>query len=1031
MGLGNIGVLRPRVLARITHNPALTVLRYLSGDVEGAPSATRPNPDGELVDLAELSVTIDPLTRKTSVGGVSIVVLDDGSIREATAASPMFGAQIEILVGDKLDAESAYTQVFVGTIMEITPEEGLVKIDAEGALNMIRDRDLKATDFVNSSSVVQRHPLQIIEAILDAADLPSSLIDLASLDPDTFSSGPRAMSHWNIARGVHGNFDRSINEPVSAFQLIDQLLNLMDGALVPLTDGRLSFRQFDPSATPVKTFDDDEIIGDIEQTATFANLINHARILFGWKGQHASADEEPWLRIASGGYVRNLSQQDYLFQVARQDSTSVTDYAFPTLPERRQMRQFETKWVGTSSTVISDISGTSDPVTVKCFGGHLASFTGVERKLNGVSDGAANFTLNAPDRVAFLMIFRASSFLQSFEIMRATSVTEFPNIKIITDNDANGLPNPDENLAVGRVDFVCDRAQLGTSKVAHTAAIDADGFPPGARPLSVVDITIAVEYVQNVLKRFSNGLPIVEIDVHLTEENLGLELMDIVALNNNVFLNRGNDGVTTQKFEIVGKRLHILDDEPRVALTLAFANDPTLTTLDFVLEIVGKKFFDGLDFDTDGQMMEPHSTGGLEVTGTGGLNVSIGAGANVGSGGVPYAGISTFALTDAANNHFVYDHHRQLLIHSSEAAVPILTPDHHLVATMVTAGGVITSKRDRRRGPGMIVSGRTLGGANRFTPNAAFDLYTRPREDFLPNGLEVGDFGTLGTDIFVHQGVNVASGGRSIQMDFDGGGGGVEPEVVTEYIFPIQLGHVYRATGFFIASNNFAAPTITVQYFDEEFRPTGGDDSVTLTKTPVVASNAINAIQVLAFPSQGGTFRYARVRFRATALATNTGTVYLDRLEFEEVNPSFHAFLTGDQAIGSTGPVPILFDSVAAAGLGFNNGLAFSTFSSRWFPIIEGRYITGVSVSEESISPGNWRVRLQLDPTGASGFTNVKSFFEITPSGVVKEQSGTTVITAQRGNVFRIVTDTVLDGSYTINGDSIGILTNWWAIRID
>lgn len=1028
MGIGNLGVIRPRVLARITHNPGSTVLRYLSGDVEGAPSATRPDPDGELVDLAELSVTIDPLTRKTSIGGVSIVVLDDGSIREATAASPLFGAQIEILVGDKLDAESAYKKVFEGVILEITPEEGLIKIDAEGALNMIRDHDVIATDFVNSSSVVQRHPLQIIEAILTATDLPSSLIDSASLDPDTFSSGPRAMSHWNMARGVHGNFDRSINEPVSAFQLIDQLLNLMDGALVPLTDGRLSFRQFDTSATVVKTFADDEVI-TFQQTETFQNLINVATLLFGWKGQHASAEEEPWLRIASGGYVKNSSQQDYLFSTRRLDDTSVTDYAFPTESRRLQMRQFETKWVGASSTVISDINGISDPVTVQCFGGHLASFAGVERKLNGVSDGKVNFALNGLDRFAFLMVFRESSFLRSFEIMRATSVTEFPNIRIITDNDANGLPNPDENLAVGRVDFLCDRAQLGTSIVAHTAAIDADGFPPGARPLSVVDITIAVEYVSNVLKRFSNGLPIVELDVHLTEENLSLDLMDLVALNNDVFLNRGNDGVTTQIFEIVGKRLHILDDEPRVALTLALAGDPTLTTDDFVAEIVAKKFFDGLDFETDGQMMEPHSTGGLKVTGIGGLNVSVSAGANVGSGGIPYAGISTFALTDDSPNHLVYDHHRQLLIHSSEAGTPILTPDHHLVASVSTSGGALNVQRNRRRGPGMIVSARTLGGANRFTPNAALDLHTRAREAFLPNGLEVGDFGTLGTDIFVHQGVNVASGIRSIQMDFDGAG--VEPEVVTEHIYPIELGHVYRATGFFLASNNFAAPRITVQYFDQDFIATGGDDIVTFPKVPATGATAINAVQVVAFPPQNGGGRYARVRFRAIASGANVGTIYLDRLEFEEISPSFHAFLTGDQGIGATGPVQILFDSVGSAGLGFNNGLAFSTGTSLWSPIVEGRYITGVSVSEEAISPGNWRVRLQLDPTGASGFANVKSFFEITPSGVVKEQSGTTAIRAERGNVFRIVTDTVLDASYTVNGDAGGILTNWWAIRID
>ena len=959
------GARESRVLVNLTN--ASGTNQFLSGehDTIDAPPI--------LIDVGDIGQEMDLRTRKIEYGSTSVTFVDDGIVRNLIKTEPVFGQKIEIFLGTKALAEGSFKKVFNGHLTDSEVEGKEISLEADDVRSIMKDRLLSGRDFVGSDLdyIINRHPLQIMLAILQAV-VPAGNIATSTFDPDNYDTGSRANSHWNTARAIHGDFDRRIVEPESALGMIDELALIMDGAVIVDIDGIFRFIPFDPTTAASENFIQEDIRG-YRQGETFQNLTNKATVYFNWKGSNAGGDV--LVRVPSGEFrAPNSTQNDFIHIWNAVDGDSQVDYVHPDGPgaARTEHLDIETKWIGVSSLLEVEHAPSVTGITV--IGGWASAFSGVDRILNGTSDGSANSGLNATDRKGFLLV-------------------EFPI--------------PDTDGIIGREIISVDNATIDFLNEGHPAQgnnIDLTGIPIRVtfnvlarglfgtvanqtlpRNSLVTDITIPIARAKQGIVRFSNGLPTPEIDVDL--QYADLELADFITAVEPRYLARGQDGLlATDKLEVVGKSMKLVGDDRRVTIKFAQALDPTIVTLIETL-IRFRIFLTDLNpFDDEGTpTWDSYIPGGLELSNPGGLSVSIRDGTAFGMHGshrIP-TGIPDIALVALRDNYILHDSHSRLFARIDTAVAagrPATSNALQFVGVVETGLLAQVSRTDLRITSRGIVSPRLVFGANGQILNGTFSHRFRNTDRFPPDFVEVepidsvwGAPAAVGNDVeLVTFAGSVKSGDAALGLLTANRGYRQGDLVPVEGTRPYAASFLWRG------------PTGTDAVGKIEWI---AQDRVTIVATSTILSKAPATVNVFergtAVVDAPSTARFARVIFTRGPSAT-VATVDLDRWDLRPIPITFHVEKTATQTLPDNTFVKINWGQFHSGPLGTANyGSQFSLVTDNFVAPFDSEWdFCGAIAHTQSGEEVQTRVGLFVNGTLVKESQDARKRAESNPLGV-------------------------------------------------
>lgn len=871
-----VGARESRVLINLTLASGTT--QFLSGEhdsIEAVPI---------LEEVGDIGQEMDLRTRKITYSSTSVKFIDDGIIRNLLTTEPVFGQKLEIFLGTKSLAEGSFKKVFNGHIRDSEVEGKLISLEADDVRSMMKDRLLRARDFVTSVSdyIINRHPLQIMLAILEAV-VPAANINTASFDPDNYATGSRAISHWNTARAVHGDFDRRVVEEESALGMLDELALLLDGAVIIDLDGVFKFVQFDPSATPVENFVKEDIRG-FRQSNTFGNLVNKSTIFFNWKGKNDGGDVIA--RVPSGTFRRPSNTNDYVHTWNRVDADSQADYAHPDGPAlRTEHLDIETKWVGVSSLL--EFQHPPAATTITVIGGWASAFSGVDRILNGTSDGSVNSGLNSGDRKGFLLI--------EFPIPHTDGIFGFEIVSVDTAtidflNEGHPSQGGDTDLVGIPIRVIFDILARGLFGTVANQTLPRNSL--------VTDITIPVARAAQGIQRFSNGLPTPEIDVDL--QYADLELADFITAVEPRYLDRGKNGLTAStKLEVIGKSMRLLGDDKAVTIKFADAKAPAILNADDLIIRFRDFLEDHLSWDDEGAPeWDSWIAGGLEVFDPGGLFVGVRDGRVFGAHGPQLLSdqIQNIPAVASRDNYILYDSHTRMFnrIDTAVAAgAPATTKVQQFVAVIELGATVQVSRKDLRITSRGVVSPRMLFGANGQTINGTFSHRFRNSDRFPPDFIELepidsvwGAPGAAGNDLeLATSAASVESGDVALGLLSAARG--------------VRLGDIVAVEGGrpYLAEFLWRGPTGTdargkIEWLAQDRVTVVSTDTV-FDKTPTTVNVFERGVKVFDAPA---TARFARLIF-TRGLSTTVATVNLDRWSLRPVPVTFHVEKTATQTI--------------------------------------------------------------------------------------------------------------------------------------
>ncbi len=575
--------------------------------------------DPSIVNIDPISAKYDPRTKKVQMSRLTVTVVGgasgDALWRDIIAANRLKGAKVEVLFGP---AESSFTDFSTN---DLQPYFGGIfddfKVDPEGQLIDLEILDIwTAIDDVKTVGVwFDQHPLEIALDILDnRVGLDSSLRDATTFDPsDAANANNSHLNVWRCAAPSSYYIDNPVTSPTSSFQLVQELLQIVDGVLVPDETGKLAVKIFDSTAASVRDWTDDEVI-ELRQEEVGSTIFN--RVLSACSGTG-----QPWFHSKAGVWVIPSDN----FYVAT-DEDSLATYAGPVASEGAIDEVIENIWImGGAGYVQQPIQ--LDDTSMRITGG--LGWCGF-RDLIPPGSQPADAKPSA-SRPVYILLRRADN-LGVWECVKITSqctpvnsgITRMPyfdpyleahTAKDVVDTfDANvaraqleiGLSYTISSIANAgggdiRVTTTAAHQLVVGQMVTHTRCTDSayngefavQAVPSGttydvtavytatdtgkvtvARPFpkysEAVDITAAKFIADPLLDRYSDGAPEIEVDTPLSE--FAVQLGDLVTVTNSNYLSFGLDGIdTSTKWEVVGKEVVAFDDEPKITWTLVRA----------------------------------------------------------------------------------------------------------------------------------------------------------------------------------------------------------------------------------------------------------------------------------------------------------------------------------------------------------------------------------------------------------------------------------------------------------------------------
>ena len=595
-----------------------TPVHYVEIDIDGTNkfrfvSGDRPlftdQSDGpyanSVIAVQPIDATLDPLKREYQVGSADIIFADDGEIRRINQTHRLYGKKVEIKLTEQSLAENtsiafANRTVFQGVLVihDVVPQEnGTISVTCEGwnALNNL-GRSIRG-EYIN------QHPLEIIESLIDVGGtLSSSYLDRTTLDPQY--SAHSDITHYNCsAVNLHARVGAShpafyeVNsafDPDTDFKARDQindLLFLLQAGFRQGADGQVRLFRYNPSASVARQLTSDDI-KSFQQVETYADLTNKVTVNM--------------LVHATKGHANAFQQKD---------TTSISSYALPGETERINEQLTASQFMNGIGVLWNSSTGTEYLkdgavwVDIRSPIGY-AGFCGA--RFNGSTDlTVPSWARLSSTKRLILQLWAAKNVGGRVEGGRtvtpaATEVIACSNLISSIDGvvtpSGRGVEGPDRagpelpGTVTKNYPRECrltihERGMYGTKKPGATATGDAASITTsdptgwalaaGAGQTRAYDITMAADFIDKVLARFSHGCPRARIVVGLGQYDL--ELGDFITVADSTYLNHQQDGADgTVVWEIIGKEISL--DSGEITLDLAWVRDGVAPATSVVVE---------------------------------------------------------------------------------------------------------------------------------------------------------------------------------------------------------------------------------------------------------------------------------------------------------------------------------------------------------------------------------------------------------------------------------------------------------------
>ncbi len=665
-------------MRRSSTQPVMLVSITIGANTYRAQSADG-NANGIVVDYPQSVTSVtpvssekDPWTCESSISECEVTFAADGWAKELVVGNRVRGQKVEITMGPAGLVAADFAPYFLGVIDKALPiRGGGVRMTVVDALAFLRDVEITGIWY-------NLHPLEAMLDIIERAGVPASLIDDASFDPSAaayLTVSHLVVSHGEIRSGYASLADGSL-EPVKALTLLNQLAQLLDGAVLVGEDGLIRFQLFDPTDDPVATWNDDDI-GDLEVQELDGNVINSVTVKVG-EGVNAKA------------FYR------------RDDIPSKQAFAYPGESLRRYSAKLEAGWMdGVAELVQTDMTVNKPKVGgyFTAGGEMVCGMAGTRAATPGPQPADAKLSAS---RLAYLIVGNDFGY-EIISCYRCTVVDSETVTYVAISDDYPLVDLFDEvgPLPVKARYYVHSRGEFATSPMAHTAA--ASTVEAQVEKSRIADITAGILMVQKRLERWAYGVPIVEFATGLDKH--AVQIGDLVVLETEQFFSYGHEDLSDGSitWEVIGKEVD--PDEGKITWTLAYAteDDAPEQSYQHRVDVVGSAAGGNkvtADVAGNSILADPFVLNGFDADAAG-LSVTVESGrATSGNNVVKMRQDVTLVVVDDVTSWIYLDVSTSGLVLKRSTSEPVGSLGHLLLWQAVAAGGVVTLT-DRRNNAGV------------------------------------------------------------------------------------------------------------------------------------------------------------------------------------------------------------------------------------------------------------------------------------------------------------------------------------------
>lgn len=899
-----------------------------------------------LSSVTNISRKVDPITRKTSSGTMTLEVVDEGTIRNWAGRFSLFNKKVHIKLGFEGVAVGDFLTVFVGVITEILPGEGVIVIKLADEIFNLERRKF-------GGNFIGKHPLEVAKQLIEyGAETTSTTA--ADFNPANYSS---SISHYSmtsvsmrsfyetraetleqaeregadttyapIGTGRTGNFfgrSQSIgnaptfdNKFVSVRPIIDEIAQFVGVTFYVDETGSIRAKVYDSSAASVRTLTADDY-DSLDQTNQYGGVVNKIIV-----------------NIANSQQSANFTRKD------ANSITAVGEKALKLTAAHLAPVSFISK-----STAFSNVSN----FTLETDGGMVTGFCGTRGTIAVVSSPTDGY-LHTPATNAGLTGTRLATYAIAELSASSGAVFEATAAASINYHDAGVMErvahfsnvNNDGSSGGGTIKAVQNvRFSMGYVGGATIATDEAD---VGDRSLGmeIIDCTIIKRFADDILTRFARGGITVEFRTSL--RHVDLQLGDFVEFDTDKLLMDGADfndtsSVVTAKFEIVEKELDMTSDVPSVKFTasqVTISTAPALSIGDVVdipdiALIPVKPSFTFMGGGTPAFTLPPTITSSASVH-----EITLGRGILMRGDGssMPIAEVADVELPSDITVDVGYDSITGAVVTTAEGGIQ--SPRNASVSNIETDGSGVTATIDLSRlgsvGPKQL-SETVADGFNRLK-NGGFEAWSLSNS--YPPDCWSMSAGTWNTDCkrIAASTVTVFEGLYALQ--FPSSSTRASTSLVSDYI-PVSEGEVYLITAAMKKTSGSPSGEVSVSFYTNS-KSTVSNNTL---QTKALTTSWIRIGGAIAAPTNA---RFARIFIARTGAST---AAYVDDVKMEIGSPMFSAKASSDITVTSPGTTrTIVFDTeITDRGSWYNNstGIATAPVSGDYHIVAAVAFFTGGS----------------------------------------------------------------------------------------
>ena len=958
-----------------------------------------------LSTVTNISRKVDPITRKTSSGTMTLDIIDDGTVRNWATRFTLFNAKVHIKLGFEGMATGDYLTVFVGVITEILPGEGVIVIKLSDELFNLERRKF-------GGKFIGKHPLEVAKQLIEYG-AETTATTAADFNPTNYSG---SISHFNmtsvsikpyyehladVARSAEANGSDTVLSPVGLGRsgryygttepighaptadekfvnvrpIIDEIAQFCGVTFYADETGAIRAKLYDSTTASVRTLTEDDY-DTIEQSNAYGGVIN--QIIIG---------------------VEN-SQQSSSF--IRKDGNSITKFGERTL--KISAGHLAPVTFISKTTAFSSLSN----FTLETDGGMITGFSGLRGTVAAVTSPdvgylhtpATHATLSGSRIATFAILKLGSSQAALFQSIAAPTINYhgggvMERVAHYADTDDDGSAGGSAIKAVQNARFTV--GQTGGATIDSDEADD----PDQAAGMEIIDVTILKRFADATLTRFSNGG--ITVTFRTSLRHIDLQLGDFIELSTDKLLldgaNFDDPSISiTAKFEIIEKEIDITSDVPSVkfsACQVSLSTAPAVSISDVVdiPDIALIPVRPTFQFMGGGM---PAFTKPPEISSSG-LNITLNPGIMMRGDGasMPLGKIEDLGLPNGTTVNIGYDAITGAVVTTADGGIQ--SPRLASLAKTTTSSGSVTSTLNIARlgsmGPKQISETFTTG-LNRLR-NGGFESWSYSNA-YPPDSWALGA-GAWNTDC--KQSESPLEGLYAVE--FPSSSTRAATSIFSDEIV-VSEGEVYLISAAMKKTSGSPSGSVSIRFYNSSKSAI----SFTTIQTKALTTDWLRIGGAIAAPTNA---RFARIFLERSGASTTT---FMDDVKMEVGSPMFSARLSSDITIGSTATVfDLVFDTeIQDLGGMYNNATGIATA-----PVSGDYLITAtVRIYKTGTDSDFWQVHIEQNGTSFLQFGNIDTL-KFPGDGVAGVAQLNIIKSFEAGDTFNVEVKRASSGSKADN----------------